>query len=139
MDIELVPITLFLAFFGAIAYIAKVIGDTRIRRKVLEARVSADVAEAILSGDWKEPSTLSALKWGLVIVALGAGLLLVDVFGIDFESPLAYAVLLLATGTALLGYYVIERDDREKSIDRPISARPSSEQPAAEEVAESEL
>jgi hypothetical protein len=137
MDIELVPITLFLAFFGAIAYIAKVIGDTRIRRKVLESHVSADVAEAILRGDWKEPSTLSALKWGLVIVALGAGILLVDVFGIDFESPLAYAVLLLATGTALLGYYFIERDGVEAFGE---ASSPTSDEPSvAEEVAEPEL
>jgi hypothetical protein len=128
-----------LGFFAMIAYIAKVIGDTRIRRKVLEARVSADVAEAILSGDWKEPSTLSALKWGLVIVALGTGLLLDDVFGIDFESPLAYAVLLLATGTALLGYYVIERDDTGEGIEPPMSTRPSAEHSPAEDVAESEL
>ena len=139
MDIELVPITLFIAFFGSIAYIAKVIGDTRIRRKVLEARVSAEVADAILNQGWKEPSTLSALKWGLVIVALGAGLLLVDVFGIGFESPLAYAVLLLATGTALLGYYLIERDDVEEDTDRPFSSRSTSKHTAAEEVAESEL
>ena len=139
MDIELVPITLFIAFFGSIAYIAKVIGDTRIRRKVLEARVSAEVADAILNQGWKEPSTLSALKWGLVIVALGAGLLLVDVFGIGFESPLAYAVLLLATGTALLGYYVIERDETYGLDERPMTSRTTTEQSAAEEVAESEL
>jgi hypothetical protein len=138
MEDILVPITIFVTFFGSIAYIAKVIGDTRIRRKVLEARVSADVAEAILSGGWKEPSTRSALKWGLVIVSLGVGLLLVDVFGIDFESPLAYAVLLLATGTALLGYYVIERDGVE-TLDEPPTVPPTTDEPSpAEERVESE-
>jgi hypothetical protein len=142
MDIELVPITLFLAFFGSIAYIAKVIGDTRIRRKVLEARVSEGVADAILNRGWQEPSTRSALKWGLVIVALGAGILLVDLFGIGFESPVAYAILLLATGTALLGYYLIERDtvedDRSAFADRSASS-PSAERATSEEVPDPEL
>jgi hypothetical protein len=127
-----------LGFFAMIAYIAKVIGDTRIRRKVLEARVSADVADAILNRNWKEPSTLSALKWGLVIVALGAGLLLVDLFGIDFESPLAYALLLLSTGTALLGYYLIERDG-DASLEDPSTSSSTIDEPAAETVQDPDM
>ncbi|PQJ33538.1 hypothetical protein BSZ35_02035 [Salinibacter sp. 10B] len=106
MEDILVP----LGFFGMIAYIAKLIGDTRIRRKALDSHASADVAEAILNRRWKEPSTRSALKWGLIVVALGIGVLLVDLLTIGFESPLAYAILLLATGMALLGYYFVERE-----------------------------
>jgi hypothetical protein len=62
----------------------------------------------------------------------------VDVFGIDFESPLAYAVLLLATGTALLGYYVIERDGVE-TLDEPPTVPSTTDEPSpAEERVESE-
>ena len=135
MEDFLVP----LGFFAMVAYIAKLIGDTRVRRKALESHANADVADAILNDRWGTPNTQSALKWGLVIVALGAGILLVDLFRIGFESPLAYAVLLLATGTALLGYYLIERDDVEEDTDRPFSSRSTSKHTAAEEVAESEL
>ena len=129
MDIELVPITLFIAFFGSIAYIAKVIGDTRIRRKALESHVSDEVAEAVVNREWTEPSVRSALKWGLVIVALGVGILLVDLFSIGFESPVAYAILLLATGTALLGYYLIERGADD--LAPPATAEPSTSSPSA--------
>ena len=108
MEEFLVP----LGFFAMIAYIAKLIGDTRIRRKALDSRAEADVAEAILNRQWKEPSTRSALKWGLIVVSLGFGVLLVDLFAIGFESPLAYAVLLLSTGMALLGYYFVERENQ---------------------------
>lgn len=139
MDVELVPITLFIAFFGSIAYIAKVIGDTRIRRKVLEARVSEGVADAILNRGWQEPSTRSALKWGLVIVALGLGILLVDLFAISFESPLAYAVLLLATGVALLGYYFIERDNPEAFNGQSDGSPSQQKRSAAESVHDPEL
>ena len=125
---ELVPIIVVTTFFGCIAYVAKVIGDTRIRRKVLERDTSADMADALLNRGWKEPSTRAALKWGLVIVALGAGLLLVELFGLRFESPVAYAVLLLSTGTALLGYYLIEH---EEGSAQPVS---DSSSPATESV-----
>lgn len=126
------------AFFATIAYIAKLIGDTRIRRKALESRVSDERAEAVVKREWPEPSTRSALKWGLVILSLGAGTLMVGLLSISFESPMAYAILLLATGTALLGYYLIERDrrfaeQRESSVAPTEGVRaPSPSEPVSE-------
>lgn len=119
-----VEILVPLGFFAMIAYIAKLIGDTRIRRKALESHANAEVAEAILNRHWAEPRTRSALKWGLVLLSLGIGVLIVNVLGIGFESPVAYAILLLATGTALLGFYVIERDNDEVQADETVA--PSS-------------
>jgi hypothetical protein len=109
MDAEfLVP----LGFFAMVAYIVKAISDNRLRRKVLNAPVSEEMAEALLRKQRTGPQTRSALKWGLIFVALGVGVLFVNVLAIGFESPLAYALLLLATGAALLGYYTIEHDNR---------------------------
>ncbi len=111
---EFGPFIVALGFFAMIAYIAKLIRDTRIRRKALESPISEEKIEELLNeGGWTEPSTRSALKWGLVVLALGAGLLFVDLLAISFESPVAYAVLLMATGGALLGYYLIEQEDGE--------------------------
>jgi hypothetical protein len=128
---DAVEILVPLGFFGMIAYIAKLIGDTRIRRKILDSAVSEEMAEALLDRNGGGLRTRSALKWGLILLALGAGVLLVDVLAIGFESPLAYAVLLLATGTALLGFYLIERDDDPFSGPAPSreSSAPVSEEP----------
>lgn len=126
-----------LGFFALVAYIAKLIRDTRVRRKALESPLSEEKIDELFSrGSWTEPSTRSALKWGLVILSLGVGLLLVNLFMISFESPAAYAVLFLATGTALLGYYLIERDDEERQNSGPYSP---SDAPTAESVGEPEL
>jgi amino acid transporter len=123
MDVEiLVP----LGFFAMIAYIVKLISDNRLRRKVLNSPASEEMAEALLQRQWSEPRTRSALKWGLIFAALGAGVLVVSVLAIGFESPLAYAILLLATGAALLGYYVIERDDAPAAPDRSRTSPPAS-------------
>jgi hypothetical protein len=108
MDAEfLVP----LGFFAMVAYIVKLISDNRLRRKVLNSPASEEMAEALLKQQRTGPQTRSALKWGLIFVALGVGVLFVNVLAIGFESPLAYALLLLATGAALLGYYTIEREN----------------------------
>lgn len=131
MEDVLVP----LGFFALVAYIAKLIRDTRIRRKALESPLSEKQVEELLDrGGWPEPSTRAALKWGLVVLALGAGLLFVDLVAISFESPLAYAVLLVATGIALLGYYLIEQDEERRR-----DPYAPSDAPAAESVGESEL
>lgn len=132
MEDVLVP----LGFFALVAYIAKLIRDTRVRRKALESPLSEERIEELLSkGGWTEPSIRSALKWGLIVLALGAGLLFVDLLTISFESPLAYAVLLLATGIALLGYYLIEQDD-QNSDEGPFSP---SGTPTKESIGEPEL
>ncbi len=105
-----VEILVPLGFFALVAYIAKLISDTRIRRKAMEAHASPEVTDAILSGRSGAPSTQSALKWGLVVLALGAAVLLIDLLSIGFESPVAYGLMLLATGGALLSYYLVEQD-----------------------------
>lgn len=136
MDVEiLVP----LGFFAMIAYIVKLISDNRLRRKVLNSPASEEMAETLLQREWAEPRTRSALKWGLIFVSLGAGVLIVNLLAIGFESPLAYAILLLAAGAALLGYYRIERDNEPVVQDRArTSPRASSaaENAPGEEAAE---
>lgn len=98
-----------------VAYIVKLISDNRLRRKVLNSAASEGMAEALLKEQRSGPQTRSALKWGLIFVSLGVGVLFVNVLAIGFESPLAYALLLLATGAALLGYYTIEHDNEPVS------------------------
>lgn len=122
MEEVLVP----LGFFALVAYIAKLIRDTRIRRKALESPLSEEAAEDFVRGGSYEPSTKSALKWGLVVLAIGMGLLFVHILAISFESPVAYAVLLVASGIALLSYYLVEKDEDEPTdgASTPTATRP---------------
>jgi len=131
MEEILVP----LGFFALVAYIAKLIRDTRIRRKALDASLSEEAAEALVRGGSFEPSPKSALKWGLVVLAIGAGLLFVDLLAISFESPVAYAVLLMGAGIALLSYYLIEQEDP----DRADGVYTPGDAPTPESVGEPEL
>lgn len=110
MDVEiLVP----LGFFAAIVWIVKIVSDNRIRRKVLDQRVSDELAEAILQKDRSEPSALGALKWGLIVLAVGASLLLMGIFSVDVDEPLGYGLLFSAAGGGLVAYYLIasQRDN----------------------------
>lgn len=116
MDVEiLVP----LGFFAAIVWIVKIVSDNRIRRKMLDQHVSDEMVEAILQKGKSEPSALGALKWGLIVLGVGGALILVELFSIDADEPLAYGMLFLAAGAGLIAYYLIasahEHVDREKN------------------------
>lgn len=125
-----------LGFFALVGYIAKLIADTRIRRKAIEAHMATEDIEELLNQKSGATSTTSALKWGLIVLALGVGLLMVEVLRIGFESPVAYALLLLATGFALIGYYLLEREDHPQPGEGPV---PPGEAPSPESVGGSEL
>lgn len=128
MDVEiLVP----LGFFAAIVWIVKIISDNRIRRKVLDQRVSDELAEAILKRNAAAPSTLGALKWGLVVLAVGGALVLIELLTIDVDEPLAYGLLFLAAGGGLIAYYLIAQDEEErqtKSEEEYVPDFPGSEE-----------
>jgi hypothetical protein len=110
----LVPI----AFFAAIVWIVKIISDNRIRRKVLDQRVSDELADAILNKNVAAPSALSALKWGLVVVAIGGALVLVQLLSIDADEPLTFGLLFLAAGAGLVAYYMIASEDESAPTER---------------------
>ena len=63
------------------------------------------------------------------MLALGAGLLLVNLLPTSFESPVAYVVLLVATGVALLNYDLIEQDEENGEAPGPYTP---GEAPATE-------
>jgi hypothetical protein len=115
MDVEiLVPI----AFFAVIGWIVKVISDNRIRRKVLDQRVSDELAEAILKENASAPSALGALKWGLIVLATGGALVLVQLLSIDADEPLTFGLLFLAAGAGLIAYYLIASQDEQAAAKR---------------------
>jgi len=133
MDVEiLVP----LGFFVAIVWIVKIISDNRIRRKVLDQRVSDDLAEAILAKNVSKPSALGALKWGLIVLGLGGALVFIEMLSIDVDEPLAYGLMFLAAGGGLVAYYLIAAQDEEEM---PSGARGEDENyvpdfPSSEEL-----
>lgn len=107
----LVPIS----FFAAIVWIVKIISDNRIRRKILDQRISDEVAQAVMMQDHKQaPSRLGALKWGLIIGALGLSFVLIEMMSIDTDEPLAYGLLFIGAGAGLVTYYLMVDNDEQK-------------------------
>ena len=89
----LIPITLFLA----IAYIIKVIVDARTRRALIGTNGSEELIRSIMVGE-EIRQKHSSLRWGVTLLAIGAGFGLIEAGGWDHVTPGVIAVLALAHG-----------------------------------------
>jgi hypothetical protein len=105
MELEfLIPIVLFIC----ITYAIKAVVDARVRRQMVSANGSEDLVRSILEGE-ETRRRHASLRWGIVMVALAIGFVLIEAFGWDEVTPGVIAVLLGATGLGNLAYYAAAR------------------------------
>ena len=107
MPHDLVPIIIVPAFFAAIFLIMKTLSDNRVKRELINMRADKETIDYLML---KSPSGSgeSSLKWGIVAVALGAGLALIQVLGLNGEEPLTYALMFIFGGGGLLAHYAFK-------------------------------
>lgn len=109
MSMTLVPIALFLSLTFAIVGVARVISDGRTRRRLIESGASPELARAIMATPPKDVGLHGALKWGLVLGALGVALIVVQFMPYGEDDPITIGVVLLGAAAGLLGYYALGR------------------------------
>jgi hypothetical protein len=93
--------------FGVTALIVKMSLDYRLRKQMLEKGVSAGEVKGSQFNLWAH-TPLSSLKWGMILVAVGLGIVLgqrLD-FGRDSDGMMV-AFMLMFGGAALAIYYFI--------------------------------
>jgi hypothetical protein len=119
VDGSLIPIIIVPSLFGTIAYVIKVIVDARSRARLLQS-TPPELALSILTDDERRRRH-SSLRWGVVLVCLAVGFLVVEFADWDHPSPGVIAVLLAATGIGNIASYLVCRaiDERDASRNRP--------------------
>jgi hypothetical protein len=105
---SLVPIIVPLAFFWMIVAIGRTIGETRIRRRLIENKATPEFAAAVMTesrADTREDS----LKWGLLIGAVGVALIIVQFLPYQSDEPIALGVILVFGAAGLLAHYALTK------------------------------
>jgi hypothetical protein len=100
----LIPITLFVC----IAYAIKAVVDARVRRQMVDSNGSQDLVRSILEGD-EIRRRHASLRWGVLLLALAAGFVIIEAAGWTEVTPGVIAVLLGATGLGNLLAYTMSR------------------------------
>ena len=106
---ELIPIVLFISMFGVIGYVTRVISDNRVRREMVTNQASEDIIQKLFLENRAEDFN-SNLKWGIVSVALGIALAIIQMTELTSEDPLTFGLGFLAAGFGLLAYYGLKRN-----------------------------
>jgi len=100
----LVPIALFVC----ITYAIKAVVDARVRRQMVDSNGSQELVRSMLEGD-EVRRRHGSLRWGILLLLLAAGFVLIELIGWTEITPGVIAILLAATGLGNLGYYQISR------------------------------
>ncbi len=104
----IVPIAFFVTTAAVILGLARIISDGRTRRRLIESGGSAEVSHALAERQ-DEHGLFSALRWGIVAVAVGLAFVIVQFLPYQSDDPIMFGVVLLFLGAGLLAYYVMAR------------------------------
>ncbi len=113
---DFVPIVLFLSIAWAIVAVTRAVADAHVRRRLIEAGATPDMVGAVTTrgGD---PGLFTALKWGLVVGAVGIALVLMQFLPFR-EGTIALGLPLLFGALGLLLYYALARRIVEREARR---------------------
>jgi hypothetical protein len=94
---KLVPIVLFCVM----GYIIKSYYDYKLKKSIIEkGEVNANVE--YLFKHHARPHSYSSVKWGIVLFAIGAALLIGELFRYDISEEMTFGLMLVFAGVALI-------------------------------------
>lgn len=110
MEDIIVPIGVIgIIFFGVVSII-RAVTDYQLRRKLIQ--LGHVDKEAINLLQKSSDNRAASLKWGLIILFGGIGLIIISVTGIERqESALPFGVLAVCISVGFLLYYFLRRKD----------------------------
>ena len=105
------PIILAVIFLGIIG-IVRAFTRYRLRRRMINSGMVDEQSMRVLYQ--QEDDYHTALKWGLIALFAGIGLIIISIFDMDSDSALSYGVEAVSISLGFLIYYVIVRGERKK-------------------------
>jgi hypothetical protein len=102
----LMPISIIGSFGLTIYFFTKIVTEYILKKKMIEKGFVNEDTQAIFK---KHTATdqYGALKWGLLTLFGGIGLILMDYLRIDFDSTLPFGILSVSLSVGFLIYYVL--------------------------------
>ena len=106
---EIVPIFAMFAVFGTVIIFTKTLTDFSLKKRLIDRDlVNAETADLFK----KVSSKQNALKWGLVVLFAGLGLIINSYVTHAETSPLPFGIEAVCVAIGFLIYYYIVRNDK---------------------------
>lgn len=110
---DLIPIFVTGIVFFSFVAIIKIISDNRLRNRLVDKGL-VDENVKYLFQPRQAGQPMASIKWGMILVAIGLALLLVQLLPHTFYEEGALGLVLLLAGLALFIYYYIANRKQKK-------------------------
>ena len=109
MESTIIPVAFFLSITVTLIAITRIVTESRMRRRLIEAGASPELARIVTSGSATDLGVHASLQWGLVTAAVGIALIVIQYLPFQPGEPISFGILLLFAGAGLLGYHYAGR------------------------------
>jgi hypothetical protein len=101
----LMPIAVLGSFSFGLYIVIKTLTDYYLRKKMVDKGIIGDDAGQLLQK--QAENKYGALKWGLIILSGGIGLMILELIEYDQSSTLPYGILATCLSAGFLAYFLI--------------------------------
>ncbi len=102
-----IPIAVTYIIFWGIISILKVRRESEIKARMVELGHLEPDKQWIIKKDTSVADTYSNLKYGILLVSVGAGLVVVNDLNMDHNAPVIFGLLAIIAGLGFLIYFAI--------------------------------
>ncbi|MEP5612887.1 MAG: DUF6249 domain-containing protein [Cyclobacteriaceae bacterium] len=108
---ELIPIVAIVAVFGTGILFVSTLTNYALKKRLIEKdMVNEETANMFKSMTSKQ----NALKWGLIVLFAGIGLIIIDFMRLDGDDPMPYGIEAVCVSLGFLLYYYIVKNEDDK-------------------------
>ncbi len=108
----LTPIAVLGPFAFGLYIVIKTLTDYYLRKKMVEKGLIGDDAGQLLQN--QAENKYGALKWGLIVLSGGIGLMVISIFNFGQNSTLPYGILATCLSLGFLAYFLIVQNLNKK-------------------------
>lgn len=109
---NIVPIVAIISTFGSVILFVSLLTNYSLKRKLIDKdMVNSESAKLFNRQEGKQ----SSLKWGLIILFGGLGLILIDAMGLDGDDAMPYGIEAVCIAIGFLVYYFMIRKEMDQS------------------------
>jgi hypothetical protein len=103
----MIPIAVtYIVFWGVVA-IMRIQKETRLKSRMIELGHLEPEKQWITQKSMNMADTYSNLKYGIVLVSVGTGLMIVNDLDLDHNAPIIFGLLAIVAGLGFLLYFGI--------------------------------
>ena len=99
------PVAILGSLGTSLYFFTKVLTDYILKKKMIEKGFVNEESQSIFKKYGREENRNSSLKWGLIILSAGIGLIIIDSLDVHPDTTLPYGIFAVATSIGYLVYY----------------------------------